>query len=112
MSRKIVFECDLIANADNLIEISGITIRADGVVAEPSTIDSIACKIATSYGGSAITNSDISMSAVSGFTDFWQGTFPNTVSLTPGTEYWVHATITANTNKIIPLAKKVVARSY
>lgn len=77
---------DIRLNSDNYIRVSNVRLNSDGSV---PTISTASAELRDTSGGSAITNSAISLSQVSGKDDEYEGTFPSSVSLTAGNEIWV-----------------------
>lgn len=85
-----------ILRADSHNDIRVSKIRRGDTDAIPASFSSVTANIKAASGGSALTGSSISLSLVSGKTDEYKGSFPNTVALTRGTEYDVFIVVTAD----------------
>ena len=83
---------DLAVDSDNYIRVSGIIDNATDTV--PS-MNGVTAELLDDQG-STITNSSISLTAVSGKTDAYEGTFPDDVTLTDGQTVKVKVVATAS----------------
>jgi hypothetical protein len=62
-----------------------------------STITSVAAELQNVDTGVTVSSSNISLTLVSGETQYYEGTIPDSITLVPGTKYRVEYTIVADT---------------
>lgn len=84
-------DIDLRVSSDNYIRVSAIR-RSDDHQALDS-ITSVTAKILLDSTDALVTNSDITLTVVSGQANAYQGNFPSTVVLTHNTVYRVQITV-------------------
>jgi hypothetical protein len=87
-----------VRNSHNYIRVGPIQ-RTDSATA--ATITSVTAKVSATTGGSAVTNSGITLSVMSADSSSYDGDFPNTVALTAGTTYFAIVTVVANSKTVV-----------